>query len=188
MKLNTSVLTAFGLLIIVGSFCRVAGFAPQIAMAVFGMAVIKDKRLAFILPLVSMLLSDVLMEVLFQNGYLAYGGFYKGVNFYDSQVLNYVLIASLGLFGLIARNRKWSNIALASLSAPVAYFLASNFLVWMGGAGLNRPHSFEGLMMCYGDALPFLRSALTTTVISSAVLFGGYFLLQRFYAPKKQLA
>ena len=94
MKLNKSVLLAFGLLIVIASVSRVMGFAPQIAMALFGGAVIKDKKLAFALPLTSMLLSDVLYEILYAYGYAPYGGFYEG------QLANYLIIASLTLIGL----------------------------------------------------------------------------------------
>ena len=78
MKFNKSVLVAFILLVVVASFCRVAGYAPQLAMAVFAGAIIKDKRLAFALPLISMFFSDLLYQVLFVYGYTDYGGFYEG--------------------------------------------------------------------------------------------------------------
>jgi hypothetical protein len=182
MKENKSLLLAFGLLIVVGSVFRVAGFAPQIAMAIFGAAVIKDKRLAFLLPLVSMFLSDVLYEVLFRNGYAPYGGFYEG------QISNYILLAGITLIGFWARNLNWSRIAAATIAAPTIYFLASNFVVWLGGGGLQRPRTFDGLLMCYNDAIPFFRSSLMYTIVFSAILFGGYFLVQRFVLHRKQLA
>ena len=182
MKENKSLLLAFGLLIVVGSVFRVAGFAPQIAMAIFGAAVIKDKRLAFLLPLVSMFLSDVLYEVLFRNGYAPYGGFYEG------QISNYILLAGITLVGFWARNLNWSRIAAATIAAPTIYFLASNFVVWFGGGGLQRPRTFDGLLMCYNDAIPFFRSSLMYTIVFSAILFGGYFLVQRFVLHRKQLA
>ena len=182
MKLNKSVLLSFVLLIIVGSVFRVMGFAPQIAMAVFGLAVIKDKRLAFLLPLISMVLSDVLYEVLYINGLMEYGGFYKG------QLVNYILIAISGLAGLMARNRKPLPVLVASLTGYMGYFILSNFSVWLGGGGLQRPKTFEGLMQCYADALPFLRNGLLTTLAFSVILFGGYYLLQRFVVRKGQLA
>lgn len=179
MKQNKSLLLAFALLIITGSVFRVAGFAPQIAMAVFGGAVIRDKRLAFLLPLLSMFLSDVLYQVLFSYGYVPYGGFYEG------QVSNYILLAAITLIGFSARNLNWIRIASATLAAPVLYFLASNFLVWFGGGGLQRPKTFSGLMMCYNDAIPFFRSGLTSTILFSAILFGGYVLIQRYLLKQK---
>ena len=188
MKQNKSALVAFGLLIIIGSVFRAAGFAPQIAMAIFGAAVIRDKRLAFIVPLLSMLISDVFIELLYRSGYMNYGGFYSGVNFYDGQVLNYILLAGMTLVGFWARNLNWSRIAIATVTAPVLYFLLSNLFVWMGGGGYSRPHTFGGLMLCYEDALPFLRTSIIYTVMFSTILFGGYFLVQRFVVHRKQLA
>lgn len=182
MKLDKSVLLAFGLLIVIGSVFRVAGFAPQIAMAVFGAAVIRDKRLAFVLPLVSMLLSDVLYEVLFYYGYTPYGGIYEG------QITNYLILMVTVLAGFMARNLNPARIAAVSVAAPILYFLLSNFMVWLGGGGFHRPISFSGLMLCYEDALPFLRSSLESTLVFSVVLFGGYFLLNRYVLNKKQLA
>src|SRR5688572_25113452 len=113
MKLNKSTLIAFALLIVIGSVFRVMGFAPQIAMAIFGAAVIKDRKLAFVLPLVSMFLSDVLYEILFAYGYTNYGGFYEG------QVVNYLLLAGITLIGFLARDLKLKNIMLATLAAPL---------------------------------------------------------------------
>jgi hypothetical protein len=94
MKLNKSLLLAFGLLVLSAALYRVwdgrpYGFAPQIAMAIFGGAVIKDKRWAFILPLLSMFISDALYHLLYVNGLSEIKGFYSG------QWLNYLLFAGL---------------------------------------------------------------------------------------------
>ena len=181
MKWNKQIVIAFLLLIIVGSICRVAGFAPQIAMVVFGAAVIKDKRFAILLPLVSMFLSDLLYQGLFYFGLTEYGGFYAG------QLENYLLIVALSIFGFWARNLQPAKIIVATLAAPSVFFLVSNFMVWMGGGGLLRPKTFDGLLLCYNDALPFFRSSLITTVAASAILFGSYFLAQHF-VQRRQLA
>lgn len=179
MKQNRSLLLAFILLILVGIIFRVAGFAPQIAMAIFGAAVIRNMKMAFFLPLFSMFLSDVAIEVLFQYGYMNYAGFYSGQNFFDSQVINYVLLAVMTVVGFSARNLSTSRIALASVSAPTLFFILSNFFVWMAGAGLARPKTVEGLMMCFADGLPFYRNSLLTTAAFTVVLFGSYFLVQK---------
>src|SRR5579875_1489888 len=156
-------------------------------MAVFGAAVIKEKKWAFILVLVSMFFSDALIQVLYYFGVMKYGGFYSGQTFYDSQILNYSLLAALTLFGFWARNLNFTRIAAATITAPVMYFLASNFLVWIGGAGLSRPKTFSGLVLCYEDALPFFRTTFFATIAFSIILFGGYFLIRRFLL-QKQLA
>jgi hypothetical protein len=98
------------------------------------------------------------------------------------------LLAGITLVGFWARNLNWSRIAAATVAAPTIYFLTSNFVVWLGGGGLQRPKTFDGLLMCYNDAVPFFRSSLIYTAMFSAILFGGYFLVQRFVLHRKQLA
>ena len=137
MKQNKSALIAFGLLILAASLYRIwpdrpFGFAPQWAMAVFGGAVIKDKKMAFLFPLLSIFISDTIYQLMFQNGASQIWGFYEG------QWSNYILFASLAVFGLMIRKINWIKIIAASLAAPSAYFLISNFLVWIGGGGYQR--------------------------------------------------
>jgi hypothetical protein len=187
MKQNKSVLLIFLLLIVAASVYRVWdgrpwGFVPQIAMALFGGAVIRHKKLAFVLPLLSMLLSDVLYEVLYRNGLSEIPGFYSG------QFTNYVLFAGMTFIGFWMRNLAISRIAVGSLVAPTVYFLLSNFQVWIGGGGYGRPKTFSGLLQCYTDGAPFYRGYLLGTVFFAIVLFGLYFLFQRKAEPQKTLA
>lgn len=181
MKITKQVAGSFILLIVIASLYRIMpgrpyGFAPQIAMAIFGGAVIKDKKFAFLLPILAMFVSDGLYQLLYVNGVGIIPGFYEG------QVLNYILFAGLTVFGFFIKNFDVKKIALASVSAPTAYFLVSNFLVWASAsplAGLQRPKTFNGLMMCYGDGLPFYPWSLASTFVFSAILFGSYYFMTR---------
>jgi hypothetical protein len=146
---------------------RVWGFAPHLAMAVFGGSVIRDRRVAFAMPLLSLLLSDAVYHILYLNGLFGIPGFYQG------QVGNYLLIGSLTVVGFFVRRDSAPQVLAGSLTAPLVYFLASNFMVWVGGGGLGRPRTFSGLVQCYADGLPFLQTSLVGTVLFSAVLFGG---------------
>lgn len=188
MKLNRSTWTALGLLILVASLYRIwdgrpLGFAPQIAMAIFGGAIIADKKLAFALPLASMLLSDVLYQVLFLNGLTETPGFYAG------QWVNYLLFAGLTVFGFGMKKINARNIAGFSISGSLLFFLASNFTVWLGGGGYNHPKNFQGLMLTYADGLAFYReyglfansygNLFIGDLFFCALLFGGYALAQQ---------
>lgn len=179
MKVNKSILLVFGLLVICASVYRVWdgrpwGFAPQIAMAVFAGAVIKDKKWAFLFPLFSMFVSDALYHLLYVNGYSQIPGFYEG------QLTNYILFISLTVFGILIKKINWKTVSAATLAAPTAYFLISNFQVWAGGGGYNRPKTGEGLLMCYADGLPFYGMSLLATLVFSLLLFGTYYFIQRF--------
>jgi hypothetical protein len=181
MKITKQIATGFILLIVIASLYRIMpgrpyGFAPQIAMAIFGGAIIKDKKFAFLLPLLSMFISDAMFEILFRNGVGNMPGFY------DGQVINYILFTSLTMFGFIIKNFKISRIAIASLAAPTTYFLLSNFMVWLSSspyAGLQRPKTFNGLLLCLGDGLPFYAWSIAATLVFSAILFGSYFLITK---------
>lgn len=195
MKLNKSVLLAFGILVLSASLYRAwpdrpYGFAPQMAMALFGGAVIKDKRWAFILPLLSMLISDVLYQLLYINGFTEISGFYTG------QWMNYLLIAGITVFGFLLKRITTLRVAAFSMAGSVLFFLASNFTVWLGGGGLGRPKTFDGLMLCYYDGLAFLRdygfikgfygNVFIGDLFFCTILFGTYYLINRTVLQKQQ--
>ena len=181
MRLDRNTLISFLLLILIASLYRAMpgrpwGFAPQLAMAVFGGAMLKDKKLAFLLPVLSMFISDLLYQILYINGVGEIPGFYSG------QVTNYILFAAMTIIGFFVNPRKLTHIAASSFAAPIIYFFASNTIVWAGGGGLQRPKTFQGLLMCYSDGLPFLQGSLLGTLFFSTVLFGGAFLLQKYFS------
>ena len=155
---------------------RPYGFAPQIAMAIFGGAIIKDKKFAFLLPLLSMFISDAMFEILYRNGVGNMQGFYEG------QLTNYILFGLMTFFGFFIKNFNMGRIAIASLSAPTTYFLLSNFMVWVSNspyAGLQGPKTFNGLLLCFGDGLSFYPWSVAATFVFSAILFGSYFLINK---------
>ena len=181
MKLSKQVVISFLLLIVIASLYRIMpgrpyGFAPQWAMAIFGGAIIKDKKLAFILPLLSMFISDALYEILYRNGVGNISGFYEG------QLTNYILFGLMTFFGFFIKNFNIGRIALAAVAAPTTYFFLSNFMVWMSNsplAGLGRPKTFNGLLLTFNDGLPFYAWSIAATLIFSAILFGSYFLITK---------
>lgn len=182
MKFNKSFWFSMALMLVAGALLRVVNFPPQIAIGVFAGAVISNRKLAFLLPILAMFLSDLLFEGMFKLGLSQYGGFYPG------QWLNYILIGLMSFIGLIARDKRPLSITFATLSAPAVFFLLSNSAIWAANGqlgGLNRPMSFDGLMMTYADGLPFLKGQMFSTAVASFVLFTCYLLVLPLIAPKK---
>ena len=185
MKNSKQLAISFIILIIVASLYRIMpgrpyGFAPMIAMAIFGGAVIKDKKFAFLFPLLAMFISDGLYQLLYINGVGNITGFY------DGQLTNYILFGGLTVFGFFIKNFNIKKIAIASFATPTVYFLISNFLVWASAsplAGFARPKTFSGLLMCYSDGLPFYPWSVAATFIFSALFFGSYYFM--FTKPAK---
>lgn len=174
MELNKNTLISLGLLILTAALCRILGFAPQLAMALFAGAVIKDKKLAFAFPIFSMFISDVIYQILYLNGLTPISGFYEG------QFTNYILFAAMTAIGFMMKKINVQNVILFSLVVCTAFFLLSNFFVWNAGSGWGRPHTFSGLLMAYEDGLPFYRNSVIATLIFCGVLFGAWKLITGF--------
>jgi hypothetical protein len=160
------------------------GFAPQIAMALFAGSVSKDKKFAFLFPILSLFISDLLYQLLYSQGLTTIKGFYSG------QISNYILIASVTIIGFFINKSKVTQIVMGSLAGAIYFFLASNFTVWAGG-GLainNQPYpgSLNGLLLCYTEALPFFKWSLLSTFLFNGVFFGSYYLIGKSI-PKKEV-
>jgi hypothetical protein len=171
MKQNKALLSTFLLLIASAALYRVIpgrpyGFAPQIAMALFGGAIFRDLKWSFALPLFSMFISDVLYEILFQAGITPIQGFYSG------QWLNYMELASVVFIGIFLRSFSWSRFLISGIIAPTWFFIISNFTVWAGGSGLLIPKNFIGLMETYILGLPFYAYSIAATYLFGALFFG----------------
>jgi hypothetical protein len=188
MKFNKSNLVILCFLIVAAALYRAwdgrpFGFAPQIAMALFAGSVSSNKKFAFLFPVISMFISDLLYQVLYLQGVSSIKGFYGG------QLENYLVITSVTLIGFYINRNKPVQILAGSLIGAIYYFILSNFLVWIGG-GLdinNQPYekSFAGLMECFTVALPFFRWSLISTLVFNGVFFGGYYLLSKNLLKKE---
>lgn len=172
MKLNKYTLLSFLMLVFLAALYRAIpgrpwGFAPQFAMAIFGGAVFADKKLSFLLPILSLLISDVVYEFLYINGLFEIRGFYEGM------WLNYLLFGSLTIVGFFINPAKVSSVAKGTFVAPTLFFLASNFVTWVGNGGFQRGKTFSGLMQTYIDGIPFYANSVVATVVFGAFLFGA---------------
>ncbi|MEO5893716.1 MAG: DUF6580 family putative transport protein [Ferruginibacter sp.] len=183
MKIDKSIIGSFILLVVIASLYRVMpgspfGFAPQIAMALFSGSIVKDKKYSFLLPILSMLVSDILYEVLFQFKISAIAGFY------DGQLVNYMLFAAVTVIGFVIKKENVLHIAAGSIVGATFYFFASNLVVWIGGGlalnNLPYPKTWDGLMACLAAGLPFFKVSIYATLFFNAILFGGYFLLNKY--------
>src|SRR3981189_2592152 len=152
-------------LIVLAAALRIAphpwNFTPVGAMALFSGAVLKDRRLAFLFPLVALFVGDVFI------------GLYKIIPIIYPSVL---LSVARGL-GLRAR-RPIARITLATLLGAIQFFLVTNFAVWQFLKGF--PHTASGLLACYIAGIPFFWNTLAGDAFYAALLFGGYALAERF--------
>lgn len=183
MKNNKTTIVVFVLLIIAAAMYRVwdnrpLGFAPQIAMALFAGSVIRDKRFSFLVPLFSMLISDVLYQLLYAQGLTPIKGFYEG------QWVNYILFTSITAIGFLVKKNNIGSIIVGSLAGAVFFFLMSNLFDWIGGGlDINNqpyPRNFQGLISCYAAGVPFFRGSMWATLLFNGIFFGCYHLYSRY--------
>jgi hypothetical protein len=178
MKSSKVNIYSFLLLVIIAAAYRAIpgrpwGFAPQFAMAIFSGAVVKDKKWALLLPVLSLFISDILYQLLYIAGVYEIPGFYSGM------ISNYILFGSLTIIGFFTNASKISSIAKSSLTAPTVFFFISNLMVWMGNGGYQRPKTMTGLMQVYYDGLPFYANSILATVVFGALLFGANELIKK---------
>ena len=151
-------------MIVMAAALRVAphpwNFTPIGAMALFSGAVLRDRRLAFVFPLLALFLGDCFI------------GFHALIPVvYASFLIN----VAIGLFIENRRTIPW--IAAATLVGAMQFFVITNFAVW--AYGLSYPRTPGGLLSCYFAGIPFFSNTLAGDALYSAVLFGGFAFAER---------
>ncbi len=175
------------LLIIFGIFTRLSpehvdNLVPIGALALYAGARLARKW-ALIVPLAIMIASDVVIDVFF------YPEFQRGI--FDPSRLTiygcYLFFSGLGM-GLCRRELFLIPIASAFFGAFV-FFVVTNLAAWASGYSL-QPATFEGLVRCYQDAIPFFRNSFVGTMGGAVGLFGidaiARILFRREPAPTAQ--
>lgn len=156
------------------------------ASALFAGIVIKDKRLIYLLPLLTLFLTDVFFQL-----FTSIQGFYGA-----QMIFIYGAFMLITFIGTTIKKAGPLNITLAAIGSGILFFLITNFGVWM--LSDMYPHTGTGLVACYAAAVPFYKNelfgsfALNTVmgnVFFTGVLFAAWALVkQTGFQPNKQLA
>jgi hypothetical protein len=137
-------------------------FTPVGAMALFSGAVVKDRRLAFLFPLLALFAGDVFV------------GFHKLM---PVVYASFLVDVALGCW--IRDRRTTLRISAITLLGAVQFFLVTNFGVWAFLDGF--PRTTAGLIACYVAGLPFFWNTLAGDALYAALLFGGFALAERLF-------
>jgi len=137
---------------------------PVAAIALFGGTYINRKSLAFLFPIGILFISDLFLGI------------------YPEIYAVYLSFAITVMIGFMLRKKDSAlNIAIASFSSSIIFFIVTNFAVWISGS-YAYPMNFNGLLLCYEAAIPFFRNELFGTLAYNALFFGSYyFVRQKFY-------
>ena len=127
---------------------------PVMAIALFGGTYL-SKRWAIVLPLCIVAISDLL------------------IGWHDTVPFTWGAFVLTGMIAWWVRRRPTpGRILAASLTGSTAFFIITNFGVWL--VGRLYPLTLSGLWQCYVAAIPFFRNTLLGDLVSTAALFGGY--------------
>ena len=130
------------------------------AIALFAGAQLADRRLAFLVPLVALFLTDLVL------------GLHQGMAFV------YACVAAMVLVGQRLGDRaSVVKLAGASMAGSVLFFVVTNFGVFLFDGLYDK--SLAGLVECYVMAIPFFQNGLLGDLFFTGALFGGFELLRR---------
>ena len=164
MTANSTRLLAILTAIAIAAALRIAphppNFAPVGALALFSGAYLGRRPLAFAAPIGAMLLSDAVL------------GFHSAMPFVYAGVAATVVLGQLALSRLSVL-----RVAGAAVASSVLFFALTNFGVWLQ-SGMYPP-TLAGLAACYVAATPFFQNSLAGDLFFSALLFGGFALVER---------
>ncbi len=143
-----------------------ANFTPIAAIALFG-AVYMKRGYGLLLPLAAVVISDLAI----------------GFDSLQSRMTVYGSFLLIGLIGLAIRKRKSiATVVLGSLSGSVVFYLITN-LAYLYSPTMY-PHSLNGVLSSYYNALPFFRNSLVGDLFYTGLLFGLYE-LARYVAKQR---
>jgi hypothetical protein len=137
-------------------------FTPVGAMALFSGAVVKDRRLAFLFPLVALFIGDIFV------------GFHKLMPLVYA---SFLVDVALGYW--IRDHRTVARIGGVTLLGAWQFFLVTNFGVWALLQGF--PRNAAGLAACYLAGLPLLLNTLAGDAFYTTIFFGAFALAERSF-------
>jgi hypothetical protein len=153
-----AVLVSFGVL---GRWFQVQwNVTPTAALALFAGYLFAQGRIALLVPLATLAISNLLLEPHHHLGEMA------------AVYLSFLIPVAFS--GLIRRRFTAARIAFCTVIPSVLFFLITNFAVWLYRRGDAYADSFAGLIDCYAAGLPFFRWMLAGDLFFAAAIFGSY--------------
>jgi len=147
------------LIIVAAALMRLLPHLPNVtpvtAMALFSGVYFTDKRYAFFIPLLAMVLSDIVL------------GF---------SWITFFVYASFILVSYIGISTKKMNIKTILLSS-ISFFIITNFGVWL----IGYPKTLDGFLQCYTLAIPFFRNSLIGDFLFSGLMYYGFEYISKRY-------
>jgi hypothetical protein len=158
-----------------GTLSPLANFTPLGAMALFGGCYFQDKWKAYLLPLITLWISDILL-----NRFIY---FHEWILFYDGAIWVYSSFALIVMIGGFIKRVSIKNVVLAGVAGAVVHWIVSDIGMWLNGGtdlmGVPFTRNWQGLWECLYLAIPLMRNMIVGDLIFGAIFFGTFELMQR---------
>lgn len=171
-KIDLYKLATLSVLILLAALSRLLphppNFSPVIAISILGGAIITNRKLAFIIPIAVMVISDIFI------------GFHPYIWAVYSAMIVSVLI---GMYA--GKNMKFSKLVISSLMGSILFYIITNFAYWLTSG--SYPMNLTGLSQAYIVGLPFFKYnpiemlgfGMIGDLIYVTILYGAYRLAER---------
>jgi len=148
-------------------FSTIPNLSPIAAMALFGGVYLKNRKIALLVPILALFISDLFLGF-HSSMWAVYGSF--------------ILVVILGT---LIKKVNFINIFSAAIASSLLFFIITNFAVWTQGS--FYPMSFSGLVECYTMGIPFLKNTIIGDLLFSGVIFGGFTIAQTQFSVLKEI-
>jgi hypothetical protein len=153
----------------------IANFTPLGAMALFGGCYYENRWNAYLLPLITLWISDLLL-----NRFIY---FHEWIFFYDGAIWVYGSFALIVMIGGLITQVTIKNVVLAGVAGAVIHWIVSDIGMWLNGGtnlmGVPFSRDWKGLWECLYLAIPLMRNMIVGDLVFGAVFFGTFELMQR---------
>ena len=137
----------------------IPNFSPIASVALFSGFYLSNKKLALLIPIACMLVSDYF------------------VGFHSLMLAVYLSFALTVLMGIKMKTSSGKNVIINSVLSSVVFFLVTNSAVWLMGCFYTS--DLSGLALCLSMGIPFFKYTLLSSIVFSTVLFGGFQILNQ---------
>lgn len=160
------------------NFGDIANFSAVGAITLFSGSYFKNPVLSFAIPLLTLLLTDVILATTiyreYSNGFL-----------YDGWYWTYIAFAIMILVSrIIVKRVNTINFVLGTLAVVLVHWIVTDLGVWYGS---NYPQTLAGFWTVLALAIPFELRFLYGTLAYGVLMFGAFELIKVKY-PSLNLA
>ncbi len=137
-----------------------SNFNPVGAIALFGGAYFTDKWKAYLVPLLTLFVSDLFLNHFYNSQWELFD---------NSSIMVYVFFVLMVFIGSMIKKANVLNVGIVSVAGVLLHWLLTDLPL-----GNLYPHTWAGYMQSLNAAILFERNMLLGDIVFCAILFGGF--------------